>query len=309
MRRRLAFVASAVFAASFAAMLSAQIALMSVLDTGRASAVAAEVADSAFVTGLIDDAVRNAVTPLTGPELAAEVAAASSADRRVRGVVTDALVAAHRQVVDPSAPAGTTGADVDAVVASVVDDLSELVGVDLSPVAPQVTIPDARPERVPDIGLRSVAEISRAIAATLAVLAAVICIAVHPRPLRGVSSVGGRIAWVCGVWAVGLLVVGWLIGRVADTLFGELLDAIWSSAAPAVIALVAGGLLLGVGVWIGGRALDGLIDAGRSGPPPPRRSPGRPPGRPPGGPPGVAPPGVAPPGPSSPPTWTGQTRL
>lgn len=286
MRRRLAFLASAAFAAAFAAMLSSQVALMSVLDTARASAVASEVASSAFVTGLIDDAVRNAVTPLTGPDIAADVAAAASSDTRVRSVVADSLVAAHRQVVDPSAPAGTTGADVDAVVASVVQDLSDLTGVDLSPAVPQVRIPDARPERVPDVGLRSIASLARAIAGALALVAAAVCIAVHPRPLRGLSSIGGRVAWVCGIWLIGLLAVGWLIGRVATTLFGELLDAIWSSAAPAVIGLVAGGVLLGLGVWLGGRSLDGLVEARRRPGPPPR-----------------------PPGPPTAPTWTGQTRL
>ena len=282
MRRRLALLASGVFAAAFATLLSAQLSLMSVLDTGRASAVASEVAASAFVTDLVDDAVRTAVTPLTGPEVAAEVASAASADRRVRGVVADSLVAAHRQVVDPSAPAGTVSSDVDAVVASVVRDLSELSGVDLSPVASQVRVPDTRPDRLPEVGLRSVASIARAIAAAVALIAAAVCIAVHPRPMLGVSVIGGRVAWVCGVWVAGLLGVGWLIGRISSTLFGELLDAIWSSAAPALLALVGGGLLLGIGTWLGGRSVDGLL-GGRRPPPPPR--------------------------PAAPPPWQGPVRL
>lgn len=269
MRRRFALVAGGVFAAAFATLLSAQLSIMSVLDTERAAAVADEVAGSAFVTGLVDDAVRNAVTPLTGPEIAADVAAAASADRRVRSVVADSMVAAHRQVVDPSAPAGTTSTDVDAVVASVVEDFSARVGVDLSPVASQVRVPDARPERVPAVGLLSVASLTRAIASVVALLAAVVCIAVHPRPLLGGSVIGARVAWVCGIWLVGLLAVGWVIGMVSTTLFGELLDAIWSSAAPALLGVVAGGLLLGIGTWLGARSVDGLLGAGRGAPPPP----------------------------------------
>lgn len=269
MRRRFALVAGGVFAAAFAALLSAQLALMSVLDTERATAVATEVAGSALVTGLVDDAVRNAVAPLAGPEIAADVAAVAAGDPRVRGVVADSLVAAHRQVVDPSAPAGTTSSEVDAVVASVVDDLSTLTGIDLSPAAADVRVPDARPERLPEVGLRSVASLTRAIAAVVALLAAVLCIAVHPRPMLGVSVIGARVAWVCGIWVVGLLAIGWLIGRVATTLFGELLDAIWSSAAPSLLGLVAGGMLLGVGTWLGGRSVDGLLGQRRP-PPPPR---------------------------------------
>lgn len=273
MRRRVALAVSGVFAAAFATLLTAQLALMSVLDTARASAVAAEVAESAFVDAVIDDAVRTAVTPLTGPEIAAEVASVASADRRVRAVVADSLVAAHRQVVDPSAPTGTSGTDVNAVVATVVDDLSSSFGIDLSPVAAQVRVPEARPEQLPAVGLRTVASLTRAIASAIALVAAAVCIAVHPRPMLGVSVIGARVAWVCGVWVVVLLAIGWLIGWLASTLFGQLLDAIWSSAAPALIGLVAGGLLLGIGTWLGARSVDGLLGGRRPPRPPPPPTP------------------------------------
>ncbi len=266
-RRRLALLASSVFAAAFAAMLAAQLSLMSFLDTARAESVADEVAASAFVTGLVDDAVRNAVAPVAGDEVAREVAAAASSDPRVRGVVRSALVSGHRQLVDPSAPRGTSPRQVDAVVSDVVGDLSAQFGVDLSGAAEQVRVPDARPAQVPDVGLRDLALITRAVAALLAVVAAGACVALHPRPALGLAAIGARAAIVCGTWGVTLLVVGWVVGRVADTLFGELIEAIWSSAAPAVLGVVGAGVLLGVGTWLGGRAIDGLLGS----PPPAHR--------------------------------------
>lgn len=262
-RRRLALVASSVFAAAFAAMLAAQLSLMSFLDTARAEAVADEVAASAFVTGLVDDAVRAAVAPVAGDEIARQVSAAASADPRVRGVVRAALVSGHRQLVDPSAPRGTGRAQVDTVVADVVDDLSAEFGVDLGGVADQVRVPSVRPAQVPDVGLRSLALVTRAVAALIAALAAAACIAVHPRPALGLAAIGARAAIVCGVWGVSLLVVGWVIGRVADTVFGELLEAIWSSAAPSVLGVVGAGVLLGVGTWLGGRSIDGFSQSRR----------------------------------------------
>ncbi|MEX2627119.1 MAG: hypothetical protein WD225_09550, partial [Ilumatobacteraceae bacterium] len=226
-RRRLAVVASSLFAVAFAAMLAAQLSLMSFLDTGRARTVADEVARSAFVTGLVDDAIRNAVAPLAGDDVARQVAATASTDPRVRGVVRSALVSGHRQLVDPDAPAGAGSPQVDAVVGGVVDDIGEQYGVDLTGVADQVQIPGARPDRLPAVGLRDLALVTRAIAGLVAVAAALACVLVHPRPALGVAAIGARAAIVCGGWAVTLLVVGWVIGRVADTLLGELLDAIW----------------------------------------------------------------------------------
>lgn len=272
-RRRLAGVAAAVFATAFTTMLAAQLALMSVLDTARAERVAAEVASSAFVTGVLDDAIRLAVTPVTGPEIASVVAVSTSSDPRVRSVVEGSLVSAHRQIVDPSAPAGIGGPQVDSVVADVLEETGARLGVDLGGVSGQLAIPDARPARTPTVGLGSLATTTRLITAVVAVLAALAATAVHPRPARGLAGLGARAAIVCGTWAVGLLVVGWLIGRVAETLFGELLDAVWASAAPAMLGVVMAGVLLGLGVWLGGRALDGLVASrrrpGPAGPPGP----------------------------------------
>ena len=258
-RRRLAGLASSVFIAAFTALLAAQLSLMSLLDTDRAEEAAQDVASSAFVAGLIDDAVRNAVTPIAGPDVAADVAGAASTDPRVRDVVRSSLVSAHRQVVDPSAPRGTTSADVNLVVGQVLDDVGQRTGVDLGGLAPQLQVPAARPERTPDVGLRSVAAATRLIGAVVAVLATLTTVVVHPRPARGLSGLGARAVFVCGGWAVAILVVGWSIDRVAETMFGELLDTLWSSAAPAMLGVVVAGVLLGAGTWLGGRALDGLL--------------------------------------------------
>lgn len=264
LRRRWAGVASGVFAASFAAVLAAQLSLMSLLDTDRAAAVADEVAGSAFVTALVDDAIRNAVAPVVGDEVAVQVAATASTDPRVRGVVRAALVSGHRQIVDPSAPRGTTTVEVDTVVTDVVAELGDDLGVDLAVVGEQLRVPETRPERLPAVGLRDLAATTRLVAAIVAAVAAMACIAVHPRPALGAAAIGARAAIVSAVWTVGLLVAGWVIGRVSGTLFGELLEAIWSSAAPAVIGVAVSGVLLGVGTWLGGRAVDGLVDGRRA---------------------------------------------
>jgi hypothetical protein len=266
-RRLLAGFAAAVFVVAFAAMLAAQLSLMSLLDTDRAADAADEVASSAFVSGLIDDAVRSAVTPIAGPDIARQVGITAGNDPRVRDVVRSTLVSAHRQVVDPTASRGPADGTVNVVVADVLDDLGERAGVDLSGLGPQLDVPDARPERLPDVGLRSIASVTRLIGAIVAVLAALAAVVVHPRPARGVSGLGARAAFVCGGWLVALIVVGWAIGRVAETLFGELLDALWSSAVPAMLGVVGAGVLLGVGTWLGGRALDGLLmERRRTGP-------------------------------------------
>ena len=247
------------FIAAFTALLAAQLSLMSLLDTDRAEEAAQDVASSAFVAGLIDAAVRNAVAPIAGSDIAADVARTASTDPRVRDVVRRSLVSAHRQVVDPSAPRGTTSADVNLVVAQVLDDAGERTGVDLGGLAPQLQVPEALPARTPDVGLRSVAAVTRLIGAVVAVLAALVAVVVHPRPALGLSGLGARAAFVCGGWAVAILVVGWAIDRVAETMFGELLDALWSSAAAAMLGVVVAGVLLGAGTWLGGRALDGLL--------------------------------------------------
>lgn len=247
------------FVVAFAAMLAAQLSLMSLLNTDRAEEAAADVASSAFVAGLIDDAVRNAVTPVAGPEIARQVGITASVDPRVRDVVRASLVGAHRQVVDPSAPRGPDAGAVNVVVADVLDDLGATAGVDLSGLSSALEVPSARPQQFPDVGLRSTAVLTRALGAVLALVAAIATMAVHPRPAIALAGLGARAGLVCGVWIAAMLVIGWVIGRVVGTMFGELLDAVWSSAAPAMLGVVTGGALLAAGVWLGGRALDGLL--------------------------------------------------
>lgn len=260
-RTRLAGVATTVFGSAFAALLVAQLSLMSLLDTRRAEEASRSVAESRFVAGLVTDAVSNVVTPLAGPEVAAEVAAVASTDPRVRDIVTSSLVGAHRQVVDPSSGPGVDTSMVNSVVGDVLNEAGALTGVDLTGAADQVQVPDARPDRLPDVGLRDLALRTRLIAAVIAVVAAVAAVAVHPRPARGLSRVGATAGFVCAGWAIGLAVVSWIIGRIETTLFGELVGALWSSAGPAMLGVVVAGVLLGAGTWLGGRAVDGLLTA------------------------------------------------
>jgi hypothetical protein len=247
------------FVAGFTAMVAAQLSLMSLLDTDRAETAASDVASSAFVARLVDDAVRSAVTPIAGPDIARQVGISAANDPRVHDVVRSTLVSAHRQVVDPTAPRGPAAGTVNAAVADVLDDLGRQAGVDLGGLGQQLDVPDVRPERIPDIGLRNVAAATRVIGALVAMLAAIATLTVHPRPARALAGLGARAAFACGGWLVGLLVVGWAIGLVADTIFGELLDTLWSSAVPAMLGVVGAGVLLGVGTWLAGRAIDGLL--------------------------------------------------
>ena len=62
---------------------------------------------------------------------------------------------------------------------------------------------------------------------------------------------------VCGGWLVGLLVAGWVIGRTTSTLFGEMMDTVWSDAVPSMLLLVGAGMLIGAGLWVAGTVVDG----------------------------------------------------
>jgi hypothetical protein len=62
---------------------------------------------------------------------------------------------------------------------------------------------------------------------------------------------------VCGAWLVGLLVTGWIIGLVADTLFGEMLQTVWNDAVASMLLLVGAGVVIGAGVVFAGIAADG----------------------------------------------------
>jgi hypothetical protein len=59
---------------------------------------------------------------------------------------------------------------------------------------------------------------------------------------------------VCGAWLAGLLIAGWVIGRTTNTLFGEMIETVWSDAVGSMLLLVGAGLVIGVGVWFAGAA-------------------------------------------------------
>ena len=62
---------------------------------------------------------------------------------------------------------------------------------------------------------------------------------------------------ISGAWLVGLLVTGWIIDLVANTLFGEMLQTVWNDAVPSMLLLVGAGVVLGAAVIVAGIAADG----------------------------------------------------
>ncbi len=62
---------------------------------------------------------------------------------------------------------------------------------------------------------------------------------------------------ISGAWLVGLLVTGWIIDLVANTLFGEMLQTVWKDAVPSMLLLVGAGVVLGAAVIVAGIAADG----------------------------------------------------
>ena len=62
---------------------------------------------------------------------------------------------------------------------------------------------------------------------------------------------------VCGAWLAGLLLTGWIIGLVANTLFGEVLQTVWNDAVPSMLLLVGAGAVIGAGIVFAGIAADG----------------------------------------------------
>jgi hypothetical protein len=246
-----------------AVLVSSQLAAMSVLDAERADAAAREVAESNFTAELLESAVYGAVAPVAGESTATIVAATTSQDPRVREMIRGSLVLAHQQVVDPDAATTTlvvTGPDtsVRTAVADAVIEAGIAAGVDLTGIAEQVEAPSVLPDRLPEVGLRPMAETTRTIAAIVVLVASVLTVVVHPRPGRGLAGVGWKFGIVFGGWFVALVVVGWVIDSIASTLFGELLQAVWSDAVPAMLLLCGAGLLLCAALWFGGIALDGL---------------------------------------------------
>ena len=277
-RRRLvvAGFCSAAFALSLVALVAAQLSLMSVLDTTRAEHAAEQIAESRFTAELIEGTVTRAIAPAVGPDLARQAADAASEDARVVGVVADVLVTAHRHVVDPDAPAatedgnllvgsaiitslldGAAAAGIDPALLGLAEGLAAGETVDPTAVARTMPLPDGVPEDLPRLGLRQVAETTRTIALVAADAYAVAAVAVHPRPGRAVRDLGITVAIVTGVWLLALLVAGWVIDLVSSTLFGEMLDAVWSDAVPSMLLLVTAGVVIGAGLVFAGLALEG----------------------------------------------------
>ena len=261
------------FSIALPALVSSQLALMSVLDPARAERAADQIATSRFTADVIEQTVERAVAPIAGADIASQLAIATSRDPRVTGVVSSSLMGAHRTIVDPDARSVPDGnvAVRTAITQSVLDtattagfdpasvgiDPTNLDALDLDAVTEQAGLPSVVPTSVPRLGLQQVAETTRIIAAIAALIFGFVAVIAHPRPGRGLRRVGIAAMVVCGAWLVGLLVTGWIIGLVANTLFGEMLQTVWSDAVASMLLLVGAGVLIGAGVVLAGVALDG----------------------------------------------------
>jgi hypothetical protein len=222
---------------------------------------------------VIEQTVERAVTPIAGDDIAARLAAVTSTDPQVTGVVSSSLIGAHRQIVDPDAPSAPDGnvAVRRAIAQSVLDsataagfdpvaagiDPNDLDALQLDAAAEQAGLPSVVPGNVPQLGLRQVAETTRVIAGVALVVFGVVAVLAHPRSGRGLRRLGVATLIVCGAWLVGLLVTGWIIDLVANTLFGEMLQTVWSDAVPSMLLLVGAGVVIGAGVVFAGIAFDG----------------------------------------------------
>jgi hypothetical protein len=263
----------AMFTIALGALVSSQLSLMSVLDPARAQRAADQIATSRFTADVIAQTVERAVTPIAGDDVAARLAAVTSTDPRVTGVVSSSLIGAHRQIVDPDAPSAPDGnvAVRRAIAQSVLDsataagfdpvaagiDPNDLDALQLDAAAEQAGLPSVVPGNVPQLGLRQVAETTRVIAGVALVVFGVVAVLAHPRSGRGLRRLGVATLIVCGAWLVGLLVTGWIIDLVANTLFGEMLQTVWSDAVPSMLLLVGAGVVIGAGVVFAGIAFDG----------------------------------------------------
>lgn len=263
----------AMFSIALPALVSSQLSLMSVLDPARAERAADQIATSRFTADVIEQTVERAVAPVAGADIASQLATATSTDPRVTGVVSSSLMGAHRTIVDPDArtvPDGNVAVRT-AITQSVLDtataagfdpasvgiDPTNLDGLNLDAVAERAGLPAVVPTSVPRLGLQQVAETTRIIAAIAVLIFGFVAVIAHPRPGRGLRRIGIASMVVCGAWLVGLLVTGWIIGLVANTLFGEMLQAVWSDAVASMLLLVGAGVLIGAGVVLAGIALDG----------------------------------------------------
>jgi hypothetical protein len=263
----------AMFTIALGALVTSQLSLMSVLDPARAQRAADQIATSRFTADVIEQTVERAVTPIAGDDVAARLAAITSTDPQVTGVVSSSLIGAHRQIVDPDAPSAPDGnvAVRRAIAQSVLDsataagfdpvaagiDPTDLDALQLDAAAEQAGLPSVVPNNVPQLGLRQVADTTRVIAAVVLLVFGVVAVLSHPRSGRGLRRLGVATVVVCGAWLVGLLVTGWIIDLVANTLFGEMLQTVWNDAVPSMLLLVGAGVVIGAGVVFAGIAFDG----------------------------------------------------
>ncbi|HUS42895.1 MAG TPA: hypothetical protein VMY16_09530 [Ilumatobacteraceae bacterium] len=263
----------AMFTLALGALLSSQIALMSVLDSARAERAADQIATSRFTADVIEQTVERAVTPIAGSGIASQLASATSADPQVTAVVSSSLIGAHRQIVDAdvsAVPDGNvavraaiarsvletaTAAGFDPAAAGI--DVASLDQLGVDAAVEQVDVPAVVPTDVPELGLRRVAETTRIIAALALFVFGFVAVIAHPRPGRGLRRLGVAAVIISGAWLIGLLVTGWIIGLVANTLFGEMLQTVWNDAVASMLLLVGAGVALGAGVIVAGIAADG----------------------------------------------------
>lgn len=262
------------FTIALAALISSQLALMSILDTSRAQRAADQIAGSRFTTEVIEQTVERSFTPLTGPEVARQLAVATSSDPHVSDVVSSSLMGAHRQIVDADpGPAVDGNVQVRQAVAQSLLDSAAAVGLDPAALGIDVSAIDVSafgdgttgsqqlsvvPNDVPTLGLHVVAERTRIIAALTLFVFGFVALVAHPRTGRGLRRLGVSIAVVCGAWLAGMLVAGWIIALVSNTLFGEMLQDVWTDAIPSMLLLVGAGLMIGLGMAVAGIALDGF---------------------------------------------------
>jgi len=260
----------ALFAIALAALVSSQLSLMSVLDPIRAEVAAEQVATSRFTADVIDQTVARAITPIAGAEVASQLATATSTDPAVTDVISSSLMTAHRTVVDPdanSAPDGNVAVRMaigqsvfDTATAAGLDPAAvgiDVTALDFEAAAEQAGLTSVVPKSVPALGLEQVARTTRIIAAIALFVFGFAAVVVHPRPGRGLRRLGITALAVCGAWLAGLLVTGWIIGLIANTLFGEMLQTVWNDAVPSMLLLVGAGAVIGAGVIFAGIAADG----------------------------------------------------
>lgn len=264
----------AMFAVALAALVSSQLSLMSVLDPVQAERAADEIATSRFTAEVIEQTVERAVTPVAGADIASQLASATSTDPKVTDVISSSLMDAHEAIVDPdvgSVPDGNVAVRT-AITESILDtataagfdpailgiDPDDLDGLRLASVAEQAGLPSVVPASVPSLGLGRVAETTRIIAAFALFVFGFVAVFAHPRPGLGLRRLGIAVLAVCGAWLLGLLVTGWIIGLVAETLFGEMIQTVWNDAVASMLLLVGAGVAIGAGIVFAGLAADGL---------------------------------------------------